>query len=199
MEELVLVTPSKKYEEQAINYIREFYQYNSNINGTGGLDRYFNNYASWLLKLEADRKTVFSQRKVPAETFFLVRTTDDKIVGMINIRLALNKNLKKVGGHIGYSIRPTERRKGYAKKNLYLGLEFLKEHGIIEAQVDCIDTNIGSKKTIEALGGKQFKEEKIFEDGKEERVLNFKIDIEKSLRENKEKYKESREKVKIKK
>ena len=77
---------------------------------------------------------------------------------MINIRLTLNENLKKFGGHIGYSIRPTERKKGYNKVNLYLGLLCCKEHGISEVLMDCDKSNLGSAKTMQALGGKLIKE-----------------------------------------
>ena len=122
MEKLKHVKPSKEYEQEALEYINEFYEYNSDINGTGGLQRYLDNYDGWLEKLEEDRTRIPNEEKVPAETYFLVRENDNKIVGMINIRLTLNENLKKFGGHIGYSIRPTERKKGYNKLNLYLGL-----------------------------------------------------------------------------
>lgn len=123
MEKLIHIKPCKEYEQQAIEYIQEFFKYKSDINGVGGLNRYLNNYDEWLLKLENDRNTIPSENKVPKETFFLVRVSDNKIIGMINIRLALNEKLKKYGGHIGYSIRPTERRKEYNKVNLYLGLK----------------------------------------------------------------------------
>lgn len=158
MEKLKHVKPSKEYEQEALEYINEFYEYNSDINGTGGLQRYLDNYDGWLEKLEEDRTRIPNEEKVPAETYFLVRENDNKIVGMINIRLTLNENLKKFGGHIGYSIRPTERKKGYNKVNLYLGLLYCKEHGISEVLMDCDKSNLGSAKTIQALGGKLIRE-----------------------------------------
>ena len=158
MEKLKHVKPSKEYEQEALEYINEFYEYNSDINGTGGLQRYLDNYDGWLEKLEEDRTRIPNEEKVPAETYFLVRENDNKIVGMINIRLTLNENLKKFGGHIGYSIRPTERKKGYNKVNLYLGLLCCKEHGISEVLMDCDKSNLGSAKTMQALGGKLIKE-----------------------------------------
>lgn len=158
MEKLKHVKPSKKYEQEALEYINEFYEYNSDINGTGGLQRYLDNYDKWLEKLEEDRTRIPNEEKVPAETYFLVRESDNKIVGMINIRLTLNENLKKFGGHIGYSIRPTERKKGYNKVNLYLGLLCCKEHGISEVLMDCDKSNLGSAKTMQALGGKLIRE-----------------------------------------
>ena len=158
MEKLKHIKPSKEYEQEALEYINEFYEYNSDINGTGGLQRYLDNYDKWLEKLEEDRTRITNEEKVPAETYFLVRENDNKIVGMINIRLTLNENLKKFGGHIGYSIRPTERKKGYNKVNLYLGLLCCKEHGISEVLMDCDKSNLGSAKTMQALGGKLIKE-----------------------------------------
>lgn len=115
MEKLKHVKPSKEYEQEALEYINEFYEYNSDINGTGGLQRYLDNYDGWLEKLEEDRTRIPNEEKVPAETYFLVRENDNKIVGMINIRLTLNENLKKFGGHIGYSIRPQKEKKDTIK------------------------------------------------------------------------------------
>lgn len=152
------VVPSIEYKEQAIDYINEFYEYNSEINGAGGLHRYLDNYEGWLEHLEESRNRIPNEEKVPAETYFLVRESDNKIVGMINIRLALNEKLKKYGGHIGYSIRPTERQKGYNKINLYLGLLICQKYGIKEVLMDCDKDNLGSSKTIQALGGKLIRE-----------------------------------------
>ena len=143
-----LVSPTLEYKEKAIDYINEFYEYKSEINGTGGLYRYLDNYEGWLEKLENDKKQPVTEERVPAETFFLVREEDDKIVGMINIRLALNEKFKKLNGNIGYSIRPTERGKGYNNINLYLGLKKCKEHGIKEVLLTVDKDNIPSKKTI---------------------------------------------------
>lgn len=190
MEKLRLVEPSLKYEEKAISYIREFIEYQSNINGTGGLQRYLEDYKGWLNKLEEDKRTIPNEERVPAETYFLVREDDDKIIGMINIRLVLNERLKNIGGHIGYSIRPTERRKGYNKINLYLGLEKCKEHGIKEVLMDCEKENIGSAKTMQALGGKLIKEEYKKSDICDGIVQDYIINVDDAISKNKEKYKE---------
>ena len=151
MEKFKLVRPTIEYKKQAIEYIKEQYEYKSPINGVGGLDRYLENYEDWLEKLEEDRNREVTEEKVPAETFFLVREDDDKIIGMINIRLALNEKLRKTFGHIGYSIRPTERRKGYNKINLYLGLVECQRHGLKEVMLSCSKDNLGSAKTIQSF------------------------------------------------
>ncbi len=109
-------------------------------------------------KLDEDYRRIPNEEKVPARTYFLIRESDNRIIGMINIRLALNENLKKFGGHIGYSIRPTERGKGYNKINLYLGLKVCQEYGIETVLMDADKDNPASWRTIESLGGKNIKE-----------------------------------------
>lgn len=186
MEKLMHVIPSEKHENDAIDYINEFYKYNSKINGEGGLDSYLDNYSGWLKKLEKDRKQIANEKRVPAETYFLVRENDNRIVGMINIRYNLNERLLLNGGHIGYSIRPTERRKDYNKINLYLGLKRLDELNVETALLDCVKSNIGSSKTMLALGAKKYNE--IYNEDYGEVVEKYKIDIKNSLEKYKEEY-----------
>lgn len=158
MEKLKHVWPSIEYKEQCIEYIKEHIECNSEIHGVGGLNKYLDNYEEWLLKLEEERLIEPNEKLVPAETYLLVREEDNKVVGMINIRLTLNEILKAFGGHIGYGIRPSERRKGYNKINLYLSLKRCSELGINEVLLDCSDYNIGSSSTMKALGGEKVKE-----------------------------------------
>lgn len=158
MEKFYFEVPGIDRKEDAIAYINEFYKFNSNINGTGGLNRFLDNYEGWLDKLQKDYTRKATEEKVPARTYFLVRSIDNKIVGMINIRLSLNERLRKYGGHIGYSIRPTERGKGYNKINLYLGLKVCQEYGIDKVLMDADKDNPASWKTMEALGGVNVRE-----------------------------------------
>ena len=138
-----------------------------------------------LEKLEADYVRVPDEKKVPARTYFLVRESDKRIVGMINIRLTLNEDLSKHGGHIGYSIRPTERGKGYNKINLYLGLKVLDTFGVKTAFLDAGLDNPASWKTMEALGGVRVRE--YFDDEEAHcTVVDYNIDVKKALEEHKE-------------
>lgn len=153
MTDIKLITPTKEYEKAAFEYIQEFLDYNSNINGSGGLDRY-NNYDEWLLKLEKDLDLEnIPKGNVPANTYFLIRKSDNKIIGMINIRHKLNDYLLKEGGHIGYSIRPSEREKGYGSLILKLGLERCKELNIKDVLITCDKSNPASGKIIKNNGG----------------------------------------------
>ena len=187
MDKLRFEIPSIKRKQDAIDYINEFYQYNSEINGSGGLDRYVKDYEGWLEKLEKDYAMIPSEERVPARTYFLVRESDNRIVGMINIRLALNERLKKFGGHIGYSIRPTERQKGYNKVNLYLALEVCQQHGIKEVFMDCDKENPASAKTMQSLGGKLIRE--YYDDENAKCVVqDYIIDVDKALEDYKDVY-----------
>ena len=97
-------------------------------------------------------ETVREKGFVPATLFFLV---DDfgKIFGALDLRHELNEYLALCGGHIGYGVRPSERGRGFGKKQLKLGLLKAKELGIEKVLVTCGEENIMSAKTIEACGG----------------------------------------------
>ena len=90
---------------------------------------------------------------VPATQFILVRKSDNKVLGFLQVRHEFNDYLSKFGGNISYSIRPSERRKGYAKQMLKMALPFCKEIGLEKVLITCNDGNIGSEKTILANGG----------------------------------------------
>lgn len=187
MEKFKFVIPTIEWKQKAIDFINEFYKYNSNINGTGGLQRYLDNYEGWLEKLEEDYNRQPSEEKVPARTYFFVKESDNKIVGMINIRLALNESLKKYGGNIGYSIRPTERGNGYNKINLYLGLKVCKKYGIDEVFMDADKDNPASWKTIESLGERNIRE--YFEDEFDHCIVkDYIINVNNAIDSNKDKY-----------
>ena len=74
-------------------------------------------------------------------------------VGFLNLRLCLNDYLLEEGGHIGYSIRPSERGKGYAKEALRQGLQVAKQKNIKKALVTCSVENPASRAVIVANGG----------------------------------------------
>ncbi len=158
MEKFYFEVPGAARKEDALAFIREFHEYGSDIHGAGGLSRYLDDYEGWLEKLNADYTQEPNEEKVPARTYFFVRESDGRIVGMINIRLALNERLRRYGGNIGVSIRPTERGKGYNKINLYLGLKVCARYGIESVFMDADLDNPASWRTMEALGGKRIRE-----------------------------------------
>ena len=92
--------------------------------------------------------------KVTSTAYIAVRMSDNKIVGMINFRHHINHPILSTwGGHIGYSVRPCERKKGYATEMLRQVIINCKIYGLDKILVTCDKDNIGSKKAIITNGG----------------------------------------------
>lgn len=190
MRELELVIPTIEHEIQAREFIQEFVDNNSRINGTGDLDSSLNDYEGWLKNVRDFAKGInLPEGYVPGSTFFAIRKTDNKIVGMVNIRHELSEFLLRKGGHIGNCVRPTERRKGYGKEILYLGIEKCKELGIEKVLLVCDKENVASAKQIQSSFG--VLENEILD--KERTLQRYWIDVEYFLT-NKEKIIVSRKK-----
>ena len=190
MEKFYLERPSIERKKEIIEFLDEFIKYNSNINGSGALDKIYDGYTfeealERCLNME-NEKYAKSVNRCPGKTFLLIRENDNKIIGTINIRWNLSDAMKKFGGNIGYGIRPTERRKGYNKINLYLGLIEAKKLGLDRVMLDCASDNIGSYKTMESLGGVFDREEIDPFDGLLIKVYYF--DVEECIKKYKDIY-----------
>lgn len=151
---LELIFPTKEYKKEVEEYLQEFLDNGENeIAGDGGLDR-IKDFDKWLDKVQNDLSiNTIDKDRIPATLYLTVRKSDKKIVGNIQIRHFLNEKLLNYGGHIGDSVRPSERRKGYATEQIRLALEKCKELGIDNVLMDCDKTNIGSAKSIQNNGG----------------------------------------------
>jgi predicted acetyltransferase len=90
--------------------------------------------------------------RVPQLDFFLLRD-GATIIGRSGLRLWLTPDLEDIGGHIGYRIRPGERRKGYGTRLLAMTLDEARKHGLRDALLTCDSDNIGSRRIIERNGG----------------------------------------------
>ena len=91
---------------------------------------------------------------VPSHTYLAVRKSDDRVVGVIDLRHHINHSILGTwGGHCGYSVRPSERGKGYAKEMLRLNVQNAKVMGIDKLLVTCDVRNEASERTILANGG----------------------------------------------
>lgn len=91
------------------------------------------------------------EKYVPQTIYWLI--VNDKPVGIGKLRHYLNDNLKIVGGHIGYSIRPSERKNGYGNLILKEILKEAQKMNINEVLLTCDDINIPSRKVIEKNNG----------------------------------------------
>lgn len=153
MEDVVrLVYPNREYEYQALEYMKEMELNNSSYAGCAMLEQYLDNYSGWLDKLERFKSNP-DEGYSRSKTYFMVRESDNKILGLVDLRYDLTDFLFNYGGHIGYSIRPSERRKGYATKLLTMALEKYRELNIDKVLVCCNKNNIGSRKVILANNG----------------------------------------------
>lgn len=91
---------------------------------------------------------------VPSTTYFAIRESDNRLVGVIDLRHHIDHPILGTwGGHCGYSVRPSERGKGYAKEMLRLNMQNAKRMGISKLLVVCNETNAASEKTVLAAGG----------------------------------------------
>lgn len=153
MDELALIFPNENMEEKALQFKSEFFANGEKvINGSAMLD-IKDNYFEWLKMIsDSSRAETVNPNWVVSDTFFAVRKNDGKIVGIIDFRHYLNDFLKDFG-HIGYSVTPTERKKGYATEMLCQVLKYAKNQGLSEVQLSCKVDNIASRKTILNNGG----------------------------------------------
>lgn len=190
IEKFYLEIPSIERKDEILDYINELVKYKSDINGTGTLDKVLEGY-TFEQALERCLNMQYKEYanklgRCPSKTFLLIRKNDNRIVGTINVRWNLTDKMKQFGGNIGYGIRPTERRKGYNKINLYLGLIEAKKIGLDKVMLDCDVKNLGSSKTMEALGGKLERTETDPYDG----ILTsvYWINVDESLEKYKDEY-----------
>ena len=137
-----------KKEIQAFK--EEFIEYNSGMDGTGVLNEC--DVEEWLLTNQVMENTN-NPMYYRYLQYGLFDDAENRLLGLLQIRLNLKGYLIEYGGHIGYCVRPSERRKGYAKLMLREALQVCKSIGLDNVLITCLEDNIASAKTIEACGG----------------------------------------------
>lgn len=152
-EMLILIKPQTEYANEIKAYRQSFIDAGDSLDGAGALRRYEDPYEYIKFCETCENPETVSENWVQTTQFFLVRKDEKKILGMIQVRHYFNEVLEKYGGHIGYSIRPDERQKGYGKEQLAMVLPFCKEIGLDKVLITCGIENIGSEKIIRANGG----------------------------------------------
>ena len=144
--------PTLEDKDAILEMIAEFEQVQSPHDG-GFWDTENFVYEEWLeTNMQKEMGINLPENRVPSIQFV---SFDDvgRALGFLNLRLRLNEGLLNHAGHIGYSIRPTERGKGYAKEALRQGLQVAKEKNIKKALVTCSTENPASRAVIVANGG----------------------------------------------
>ncbi|MBD7908574.1 GNAT family N-acetyltransferase [Sporosarcina gallistercoris] len=145
-----LERPSLKWKEEHIAYMNEWDE--SRMTPSSFQLEEGSSYESYLEELA--KREEGQGKWLPCTNYFLVDDMD-RIVGMIDIRHDLNEYLHQVGGHIGYGVRPSERRKGYATWMLSEALKVTDTLGINPVLITCNHDNMGSAKTIQNNGGQE--------------------------------------------
>ena len=150
---MMLIEPTMEYDRQIRAYRKEFLDCGDSMDGTGALRR-FEDPQDWIEYLNRHKDPLaVPEGRVPSTQYMLVTEEGRKVVGMIDIRHCLNDYLGKYGGHIGYSVAPGERRKGYAAMMLKMALPKCRELGIKDVLITCVSGNEGSRRTILKNGG----------------------------------------------
>ena len=147
-----LIKPTDMWKNQIDDYKAEFVKNGETIHGSALLGDYetFEEWYSDVLKNSCEQTV--AEGWVPSSTLMGI-DEDNRLVGFIDIRHRLNDYLEQFGGHIGYSIRKSERRKGYATQMLKQALNIAKDLGISNVLITCEKSNVASASTIRKCGG----------------------------------------------
>ena len=158
-----LIVPTMEYDRQIQDFRRKYLESGESMDGGASLRKY-EHTRDWLDQLD------------PLESeYIFIREEDSRMVGLIQIRHRLNDFLGKYGGHIGYSVVPSERRKGYATRMLKEALGECRRLGIMDVLITCLSDNEASRRTILACGGEY--ESTVLEPKSQSRIDRFWIHL----------------------
>ena len=160
MERIALLEPCARYADDLWRFRQEIFacdaESEDRFAGCGWLDT-AESAEVWIASCRLRRSEAtcgLTGTAVPSHTYLAVREGNDRIVGIIDLRHHINHPvLGTWGGHCGYSVRPSERGRGYAREMLRLNLPNARAMGIPALLVTCADGNTASERAITGNGG----------------------------------------------
>lgn len=136
--------PTAEDESVLKRYVKEHYDVGEQ-NISAGMGLTSNDYTDWL-------EEIIQNTSVPngewGRSKLLLCFFEGELVGLLSIRYELSEALRRKYGDIGYGIRPSQRRKGFANEMLRYGLTICREHGMKDVIIGCYKDNLASVKTI---------------------------------------------------
>ena len=143
-----LIKADESLKEAMLSMAREFAE-----SGEDGYQEVLDDVSAYFKRLDRWAKGEdLPSHVVQENVYWLVR--GDLILGLIKLRHKVNEALLIEGGHIGYGVRPSERRKGYGTTMLGMVLDEARALELNRVMLTCDADNIGSAKIIERNGGK---------------------------------------------
>lgn len=149
-----LFFPTERDEQAVMAYREHFLAAGDPLDGTSRLDQY-PVYEDWLTNVRRNHAGIGLDEWHVQSTTLLAKREDGVLIGMIDLRHRLNSALEKRGGHIGYSVSPAQRGKGYATEMLRQVLDRCREMGLKRVLLTCDSSNIASQKVMIRNGARQ--------------------------------------------
>ena len=166
---MLLRKPALEDKDKLMDYIEEHHTNGeTSISACNGLTAM--KYEDWIEKLKKDESGENKEWGI-SETYIL--EDNNKVIGILNIRYTLSLEMAEIYGNIGYGVRPSERKKGYATYMLKEALIKCKQKGLKEVILGCHEDNLGSYKTIINNNGVIYRKSKL--EGKN--AVYFKINL----------------------
>ena len=151
---LKLISPSESHEQAWKNILAEFKAHGEKLPHGLHLKLNTDEYGVYLAKVRDSEKGINLPEGFPPKSeYFLIEETSSEIIGHVTIRHFLNEYLLNVDGHIGFSIGPSKREKGYGTKQLRLALNICRQMGLEKVMLACNSDNFASAAVIKNNGG----------------------------------------------